>query len=699
MVQGAPGDGAYPISFNLGWHGGVHLSAPCNGNSSEPVRVIADGTVVYKRSPTEKSRDEKHPLNYRGGWTDDGCLVVRHETAIGDSENASDIVFYSIYMHLSFVEKNIKNGGKVSRKDVLGQAGQIYGDVVRKIHFEIVSDERNANKLLGRLDDCLDIKKSGRIDVVFGETYFYVPAGALIYEEKPLPNLAVAHTGSSKHSSHTQSPSIVPLTPVFSTTQPIVIGLCTGINDIGQPGDVIVRTYDLEGGLIGSPLREDNAEYLLFKTAKKIADCFSSDLKPAASAVIELLRFGRVINPDNEKLTPSGIPHWRRISCPGGVGWTNLNSPPITKFSDADFPSWQGWTIIDDSADNDSRCDSAVIKKWLSSEESSDLTLNKAKAALQDPTIVRKLEKTVCKFPSEWDATTIEDRWGWLKKMSPTNPSPLTENDFEELKAHIRALCIDLPALKKAQWHWPPFSFIRHFRTCGWLSESELVRCIPAAYQTERGQKGSGIIVSTISTSSAKQRIAARNPTALMRVCRKYGITTPARLAHFFSQVYRETGVLQWTQERATGAEYEGRTDLGNRQPGDGVRYKGRGLIQTTGRKNYEDYSEYRGRAGVNSYAREPNNLLLANDGYDSADAAGLYWVSRPVDGGAINLNRVADRGVAENDLKAATRNVNGAADGVWTGLVERRSHLSVLAAVLLDETPQISPALERKNE
>jgi predicted chitinase len=95
----------------------------------------------------------------------------------------------------------------------------------------------------------------------------------------------------------------------------------------------------------------------------------------------------------------------------------------------------------------------------------------------------------------------------------------------------------------------------------------------------------------------------------------------------------------------------------------------------------------------------EPNHLLLATDGYDSADAAGFYWISRAVDGGSININRVADRGFSETDLKGVTKNVNGAEDGPWTGLVERRSHLAVLVSVLLDGIPNVSPAAERKNE
>ena len=67
----------------------------------------------------------------------------------------------------------------------------------------------------------------------------------------------------------------------------------------------------------------------------------------------------------------------------------------------------------------------------------------------------------------------------------------------------------------------------------------------------------------------------------------QFEINTPLRVASFLSQIAHESMQLFYTEEIASGIRYEGRKDLGNVFPGDGVRYKGRGLIQVTGRANY----------------------------------------------------------------------------------------------------------------
>lgn len=71
----------------------------------------------------------------------------------------------------------------------------------------------------------------------------------------------------------------------------------------------------------------------------------------------------------------------------------------------------------------------------------------------------------------------------------------------------------------------------------------------------------------------------------------RYKIDQPILIAHFLAQCGHESGGGRWMLELASGKDYEGRKDLGNTFPGDGVKYKGAGLIQLTGRYNYTRFA------------------------------------------------------------------------------------------------------------
>jgi predicted chitinase len=95
----------------------------------------------------------------------------------------------------------------------------------------------------------------------------------------------------------------------------------------------------------------------------------------------------------------------------------------------------------------------------------------------------------------------------------------------------------------------------------------------------------------------------------IVRECHKQGITSLSQIAYVLATVQHESAnTFMPIDEYASGKAYEGRKDLGNIHPGDGVKFKGRGYVQITGRHNYEKYAKLTGKDLVNypGLAKEP---------------------------------------------------------------------------------------------
>jgi putative chitinase len=132
----------------------------------------------------------------------------------------------------------------------------------------------------------------------------------------------------------------------------------------------------------------------------------------------------------------------------------------------------------------------------------------------------------------------------------------------------------------------------------------------------------------------------------------RYEINTPARQAAFLAQIAHESQSFLYVKEIASGAAYEGRADLGNTEPGDGVRFKGRGLIQITGRSNYESCSI--------ALFGDPDILIAHPEMLETvtcaSDSAGWFWSSH-------SLNDLADAGRFERITRCINGGLNGQAE------------------------------------
>jgi putative chitinase len=148
-------------------------------------------------------------------------------------------------------------------------------------------------------------------------------------------------------------------------------------------------------------------------------------------------------------------------------------------------------------------------------------------------------------------------------------------------------------------------------------------------------------IMPHLSEAKAKQYLPSLNKAMV-----DAGINTPKRQAAFLAQLAHESGEFRYMEEIASGRAYEGRKDLGNTQPGDGMRYKGRGPIQLTGRANYR-------AAGKALGIDLEGNPERAKDPDVAFRVAAWFWNSR-------SLSKYADSG----NFDTITRRINGGFNG-----------------------------------
>ena len=168
----------------------------------------------------------------------------------------------------------------------------------------------------------------------------------------------------------------------------------------------------------------------------------------------------------------------------------------------------------------------------------------------------------------------------------------------------------------------------------------------------------------------------------LSEACALFEINTPERLAPFIANIGHESGSLRWLAEiwGPTPAQqrYEGRKDLGNTEPGDGSRYRGRGILQTTGRANYRELRPALLLAGyqdVPDFEADPELLQLPRW---AAASAGFFWHSR-------GLNELADAG----NFERIVRRINGGTNG----MADREQRLARARAALVTFTGDPLPA------
>ena len=253
---------------------------------------------------------------------------------------------------------------------------------------------------------------------------------------------------------------------------------------------------------------------------------------------------------------------------------------------------------------------------------------------IRDPLVRDVVSRMVVKHHSEWFGGRSTGRWdGFYKTLGQ-----LETGYCEKWQAELEWMS-KVPPFNQdsAIWHMHPVVFLDAIK-----AEDQLIT----------------IEQFKLMLPSDSQSIIDAYLEPLNETMKLFDINTPLRKAHFMAQILHETGSFSTTEELASGADYEGRADLGNIHAGDGRLFKGRGLLQITGRGNYTKCQRYlRGKLRdellditsstfkAQQLSNNPRYATLSS-GYfwkyikpklnGAADKDDIYWVSVYINGWSV---------------------------------------------------------------
>ena len=599
--------GSFPMGKNRFWHGGIHVHPT---DRTSPIRAIADGEIVAYRYDEADATDafyDKVPYSR-------SFVLLKHETELGQTTlGSSTLTFYSLYMHLqAWAEVKGKSGEQAVNflKKAVAEHTQVDNDghpvldkhkrpVVVKAHAEPTAPTADGachsgsgcarvqrGDILGycgSIPDNMTTPSRGiHFEIFLNDVSFLENAIKTVWGRCVLTSELIAHDELLAKETLT----VDPIKPLNVDKLPSTDGYkkITVDKHAYWVSDDQITAKDVD---VPDPKHKKQT----IKQTQHFAN--SKDLqgyKKSPAKNEKTLAKGTSVVPWFDPWLKAGEFRQETIE---GKNWIQIYAPDTnglywaekTKVHFASDADWSQFHKLEEHGtySTDGFVDEDGMQKLLDAYEKDRADKN-LKALADDE---EKLRHLITKHPTEWSKQDIAKRFERVTQDA-FGPAKLKPEQFTKLTAHIQRLSFweQVPGLPSAKgvWHAHPVKFIEQLAKCMWLSKSELALIYPE-------KTGSGDAISHGTSDEVREKYRVD----INKCCFRYGINSRLRHAHFFGQGAIESESLKSMLEKASGANYENNHGLGNTQPGDGPKFKGRGFKQLTGRYNYAEYWVFKG--------------------------------------------------------------------------------------------------------